>query len=59
MPVALVESVANFSEGRKASVVDAIAALPNSGDPDNAMVAAELDAERFWDLMIGAVESYG
>jgi purine nucleosidase len=52
-PVA-VETAGRYTRG--ATVVD----LHHlSGDPDNAMVATELDAERFWDLMIGAVASYG
>ena len=29
-----------------------------SGRPDSALVAMELDAARFWDLMIGAIASY-
>lgn len=30
-----------------------------TGQPDNALVAMRLDAERFWDLMIEAVAMYG
>mgnify|MGYP002152445428 CR=1 FL=1 len=30
-----------------------------TGEPDNAHVAMTLDVERFWDLMIGAIASYG
>lgn len=29
-----------------------------TGEPDNALVAMQLDTQRFWDLMIGAIASY-
>jgi inosine-uridine nucleoside N-ribohydrolase len=29
------------------------------GLPKNVFVATRLDAERFWDLMVGAIASYG
>jgi len=49
-----IETHAEFSYGR--TVVDLHDVL---GLPKNVFVATRLDAERFWDLMVGAIASYG
>jgi inosine-uridine nucleoside N-ribohydrolase len=49
-----IETHAEFSYGR--TVVDLHDVL---GLPKNALVATKLDAPRFWDLMVGAIASYG
>ncbi len=49
-----IETHAEFSYGR--TVVDLHDVL---GLPKNVLVATKLDAPRFWDLMVGAIASYG
>ena len=49
-----IETHAEFSYGR--TVVDLHDVL---GLPKNVLVATKLDAARFWDLMVGAIASYG
>jgi inosine-uridine nucleoside N-ribohydrolase len=49
-----IETHAEFSYGR--TVVDLHDVL---GLPKNVLVATKLDVPRFWDLMVGAVASYG
>ena len=48
-----IETHAEFSAGR--TVVDLYDVL---GLPKNARVLTEIDAPRFWDLIVGAVASY-
>lgn len=48
-----IETRAEFSYGRTVCDVHAV-----SGRPPNAEVAVDLEADRFWDLMIGALASY-
>ncbi len=49
-----IETHAEFSYGR--TVVDLHDVL---GQPKNVLVATKLDVARFWDLMVGAIASYG
>ncbi len=49
-----IETHAEFSSGR--TVVDLHDVL---GLPKNVLVGTKLDAPRFWDLMVGAIASYG
>ena len=49
-----IETHAEFSYGRTCIDLYGI-----TGQPPNAEVAVRLDTERYWDLMVGAVASYG
>ena len=49
-----IETHAEFSYGRTAIDIHDVL-----GGPKNAQVGVRLDAERYWDLMVGAVASYG
>ena len=49
-----IETHAEFSYGRTVIDLHDVAGLPKNAD-----VAVRLDVERYWDLMVGAVASYG
>jgi purine nucleosidase/pyrimidine-specific ribonucleoside hydrolase len=49
-----IETHAEFSYGRTAIDIHDVL-----GAPKNAQVGVRLDADRYWDLMVGAVASYG
>ena len=51
--------VAIETHGRYTSGATCVDLHHLTGEPDNALVAMTLDVERFWDLMIGAIASYG
>lgn len=51
--------VAIETRGRYTSGATCVDLHHLTGEPDNALVAMTLDVERFWDLMIGAIASYG
>jgi inosine-uridine nucleoside N-ribohydrolase len=48
-----IETTSELTRGRTSCDV-----YGTTGEPDDVEVGLELDADRFWDLMIGALETY-